>query len=96
MPWFRVWESIRPILLTLVDSWAKRLRPVFGSTVEDHGGILDRMDSICFSAPLFFHLTALGFYLATSTVVSIGKSITGPPIVRKLKLLCCQALSAIL
>jgi len=33
----------------------------FGTTIEGHGGILDRMDSICFSAPIFFHLTRYFF-----------------------------------
>jgi phosphatidate cytidylyltransferase len=43
----------------LTMSAIKRDRGVkdFGHTIEGHGGILDRMDSICFSAPLFFHLT---------------------------------------
>ncbi|HWX56713.1 MAG TPA: phosphatidate cytidylyltransferase [Verrucomicrobiae bacterium] len=43
----------------LTMSAIKRDRGVkdFGATIEGHGGILDRMDSICFSAPLFFHLT---------------------------------------
>jgi len=43
----------------LTMSAIKRDRGVkdFGSAIEGHGGILDRMDSICFSAPLFFHLT---------------------------------------
>jgi phosphatidate cytidylyltransferase len=43
----------------LTMSAIKRDRGVkdFGSTIEGHGGILDRMDSVCFSAPLFFHLT---------------------------------------
>jgi phosphatidate cytidylyltransferase len=42
----------------LTMSAIKRDRGVkdFGSAIEGHGGILDRMDSICFSAPLFFHL----------------------------------------
>ena len=29
----------------------------WGSMVQGHGGMLDRMDSVAFSAPIFFHLT---------------------------------------
>ncbi len=42
----------------LVMSAIKRDRGVkdFGSMIEGHGGMLDRIDSLCFAAPIFFHL----------------------------------------
>lgn len=43
----------------LTMSAIKRDRGVkdFGATIAGHGGILDRIDSVCFAAPIFFHLT---------------------------------------
>jgi phosphatidate cytidylyltransferase len=47
----------------LTMSAIKRDRGVkdFGSMIEGHGGVLDRIDSICFAAPVFFHLTRYYF-----------------------------------
>lgn len=47
----------------LVMSAIKRDRNVkdWGNLVEGHGGMLDRLDSVCFSAPIFFHLTRYFF-----------------------------------
>jgi len=47
----------------LVMSAIKRDRGVkdWGQSIEGHGGVLDRIDSLCFSAPMFFHLTRYYF-----------------------------------
>ena len=47
----------------LVMSAIKRDRGVkdYGALIEGHGGVMDRIDSICFAAPVFFHLTRYYF-----------------------------------
>jgi len=47
----------------LVMSAIKRDRGVkdYGAILEGHGGVMDRIDSICFAAPVFFHLTRYFF-----------------------------------
>jgi phosphatidate cytidylyltransferase len=47
----------------LVMSTVKRDRGVkdWGNMIQGHGGILDRVDSLCFSAPVFFYIVRCGW-----------------------------------
>jgi len=36
----------------------------WGAMTKGHAGMLDRMDSICLAAPIFFHLTRYYFSVA--------------------------------
>ncbi len=68
---FKPWEAAGMSLVISVMGFAggmtmsaiKRDRGVkdYGTLVVGHGGVLDRIDSICFAAPVFFHLTRYYF-----------------------------------
>lgn len=47
----------------LVMSAIKRARGIkdWGTLIEGHGGMMDRIDSLCFSAPVFFHILRYWF-----------------------------------
>lgn len=47
----------------LVMSAIKRDRGIkdWGDMIQGHGGMLDRLDSVCFAAPVFFHFTRYWF-----------------------------------
>jgi phosphatidate cytidylyltransferase len=68
---FQPWEAAGMSLVVSVMGFAggmtmsaiKRDRGVedYGTLVVGHGGVLDRIDSICFAAPVFYHLTRYFF-----------------------------------
>lgn len=68
---FAPWQAaVMSLVITLMGfaggltmSAIKRDRGVkdFGSLIAGHGGVLDRIDSLCFAAPVFFHLTRYFF-----------------------------------
>ena len=66
-PWQSAGMSLAITLLGfaggLTMSAIKRDRGVkeWGTLIRGHGGVLDRIDSICFAAPVFFHLTRYFF-----------------------------------
>lgn len=63
---FAFWQAgLISLLLTLLGfagglcmSAIKRDRGIkdFGAMIEGHGGMMDRIDSLCFAAPIFFHI----------------------------------------
>lgn len=68
---FSIWQSAGiSLALTLagfggglVMSAIKRDRGIkdYGALIEGHGGVMDRMDSLCFAAPVFFHIVRYFF-----------------------------------
>jgi phosphatidate cytidylyltransferase len=68
---FQPWEAAGLSLVVSIMGFAggmtmsaiKRDRGVkdYGTLVVGHGGVLDRIDSICFAAPVFYHLTRYYF-----------------------------------
>lgn len=66
-PWQAALISLAITLLGfaggLCMSAIKRDRGVkdFGAMIEGHGGMMDRIDSLCFAAPVFFHLVRFYF-----------------------------------
>lgn len=68
---FNLWQAASMSMAIILMGFAggltmsaiKRDRGVkdFGTLIEGHGGILDRIDSVCFAAPVFFHLTRYFF-----------------------------------
>jgi phosphatidate cytidylyltransferase len=68
---FTIWQAgLQALLIALsgfggglVMSAIKRDRGIkdFGTIIAGHGGILDRVDSLTFAAPIFFHVTRFFF-----------------------------------
>jgi phosphatidate cytidylyltransferase len=71
---FEPWQAAAMSLVVAIMGFAggmtmsaiKRDRGVkdYGTLVAGHGGVLDRIDSICFAAPVFYHLTRYFFVVS--------------------------------
>jgi len=70
---FALWQSACMSMAIAIMGFAgsmtmsaiKRDRGVqdYGTLVQGHVGVLDRIDSTCFAAPVFFHLTQYFFLI---------------------------------
>jgi phosphatidate cytidylyltransferase len=66
-PWQAALMSLLIVLMGffggIVMSAVKRDAGIkdYGALIPGHGGIMDRIDSLCFAAPVFFHLTRYYF-----------------------------------
>jgi phosphatidate cytidylyltransferase len=66
-PFPQLWQAAFMAMVVAIMGFAgamtmsaiKRDRGVrdYGTLVEGHGGVLDRIDAICFAAPVFYHIT---------------------------------------
>jgi phosphatidate cytidylyltransferase len=66
-PFEQLWQAAFMAMVVAIMGFAgamtmsaiKRDRGVrdYGTLVEGHGGVLDRIDAICFAAPVFYHIT---------------------------------------
>ncbi len=75
---FGAWAGAMSLLISVMAfaggmtmSAIKRDRGVedYGTLVEGHGGVLDRIDSICFAAPVFYHITRY-FFSGEAEIIS--------------------------
>ncbi|MFY7969060.1 MAG: phosphatidate cytidylyltransferase, partial [Pirellulaceae bacterium] len=68
---FQMWEAAILSMIVAIMGFAggmtmsaiKRDRGVndYGTLVMGHAGVLDRIDTLCFAAPVFYHLTRFFF-----------------------------------
>lgn len=58
----RFWWMIGAVVLLLLSAVKRSLGAKdWGEMIEGHGDALDRLDSVVFAAPIFFHTVRYGF-----------------------------------